>query len=85
MQTGWIQPTLGNWYYLNTYGYMERSWILVDGRWYYMDDSGRMQTGWLMYNGNWYFLHSDGAMAVGTVIDGWAIGADGIARKEGAV
>lgn len=85
MQTGWIQPTLGNWYYLNPYGYMERSWILVDGRWYYMDDSGRMQTGWLMYNGNWYFLHSDGAMAVGTVIDGWAIGADGIARKEGAV
>ena len=82
MQTGWIQPVPGNWYYLNQYGYMERGWVLINGRWYYMDENGRMQTGWIQYKDNWYFLHSDGAMAQGTAIDGWQIGADGIARKE---
>ena len=61
---------------------MERGWVLINGRWYYMDENGRMQTGWIQYKDNWYFLHRDGAMAQGTAIDGWQIGADGIARKE---
>lgn len=81
MMTGWIQPTPGAWYYMNPSGYMERGWVNVGGRWYYMDQSGRMMTGWLNDNGRWYYLGSDGSMAVSTTVEGWTIGADGVALR----
>lgn len=81
MLTGWIQPDPGSWYYLNSSGYMERGWVNVGGKWYYMDQSGRMQTGWLNDNGRWYYLGTDGSMTVNTSVEGWNIGADGIALR----
>lgn len=81
MLTGWIQPTPGAWYYLNQSGYMERNWVNIGGKWYYFDQNGRMQTGWINNNGRWYYLQSDGSMAVNTSVDGWTIGADGVADR----
>lgn len=81
MQTGWIQPTPGAWYYLNPSGYMERGWVTVNGKWYYMDQSGRMQTGWINDNGRWYYMGGDGSMLTSTSVDGYEIGADGIALR----
>ena len=81
MYTGWIQPVPGSWYYLNDSGYMERGWVYTDGKWYHMDQDGRMQIGWLNDNGRWYYLNQDGSMAVSANVEGWNIGADGIALR----
>lgn len=81
MQTGWIQPTPGVWYYLEPSGLMHRGWLLDGNKWYYMTYEGRPHTGWLQENGVWRYFFADGAMAVDGTIDGWTIGADGIARQ----
>ena len=59
MQTGWVQPSPGSWYYLR--------------------EDGLMKTGWLLDGERWYYLREDGTMAVDTTVDGWQIGADGVA------
>lgn len=46
-----------------------------------MDQDGRMQIGWLNDNGRWYYLNQDGSMAVSANVEGWNIGADGIALR----
>lgn len=81
MQTGWLELTPGAWYYLDPSGAMQTGWTNVNERWYYMDQSGLMKTGWLDDNGKWYYLNADGSMAVSTSVDGWSIGADGIALR----
>lgn len=82
MCTGWVDINNGSWYYLGPEGDMYTGWIQpIPGTWYYTDQSGRMQTGWLNDNGRWYYLGADGSMAVNTSVDGWNIGADGIAWR----
>lgn len=81
MQTGWIQPAPSSWYYMNPSGCMERGWINVDGKWYYLAQDGKMQTGWVNDNGRWFYLNGDGSMAANTTVEGWYIGADGVAAR----
>ncbi len=81
MRTGWIQPQPGIWYYLEPTGLMHRGWLQDGGKWYYMTYEGRTHTGWLQDGGSWRYFFADGSMAVNGVIDGWTIGADGIARQ----
>ncbi len=81
MRTGWIQPDPGVWYYLEPSGLMHRGWLQDGGKWYYMTYEGRPHTGWLQEGGTWRYFYADGTMAVNGVIDGWTIGADGIAHQ----
>ena len=81
MLTGWIQPEPGSWYYMDTNGYMQRNWIIVNGKHYYLGPDGKMRTGWVQDSGVWYYLYSDGSMATNIVMDGWTIGANGAASR----
>lgn len=79
MATGWVMDS-GKWYYLNSNGVMATNWIQDGGKWYYLNSSGEMVTGWVLYGNTWYYLYSSGAMATNTVIDGWRIDGNGVAR-----
>ena len=81
MCTGWIQPEPGVWYHMDASGHMQYGWVAVDGKWYYMGGDGKMLTGWTQVAGVWYYLHENGSMAANTTIDGWYIGADGVAQR----
>lgn len=81
MRTGWLQPTPGFWYYMDPSGLMQKGWTNVNEKWYYMDQSGRMMTDWINDGGKWYYLRGDGSLAVNTVVEGWTIGADGVAFR----
>ena len=59
---------------------MQTGWKFINGNWYYLESNGEMQTGWKFIDGNWYYLESSGLMAINTIIDGWNIGLDGIAK-----
>ena len=80
IQTGWVQPEPGAWYYMDGSGRMQIGWVQVNGTWYYMAQNGRMQTGWVQVGGLWYYLYPDGSMAANTVIDGWTLGPSGAAQ-----
>uniref|UniRef100_UPI0025D2C79D CAP domain-containing protein n=1 Tax=uncultured Clostridium sp. TaxID=59620 RepID=UPI0025D2C79D len=81
MATGW-QLINGNWYYMYNSGAMATGWQLINGNWYYMYNSGAMTTGWQLINGNWYYMYNNGAMAKNTIIDGWKIDSNGVAKKN---
>lgn len=78
MRTGWLQDG-GTWYFLESSGRMKTGWALIAGEWYYFSCGGAMQTGWLLSGGQWYYLMADGSMQTDGVVDGWIIGADGVA------
>lgn len=84
MRTGWIEPQPGKWYYLNGNGVMCTGWTNINGAWYYLGtggDDGLMRTGWVQDQGVWYYLSPSGAMVVDTIVDGWTIGANGVASR----
>lgn len=79
--TGWVEVNSA-WFYLGPFGDMQTGWIQpVPGNWYYMNADGTMKTGWLNDNGTWYYLASDGSMVVNTLVEGWWVGADGVALR----
>lgn len=81
MKTGW-QYIDNAWYYLWEGGSMAKGWVESSGAWYYLDRTyGYMRTGWQSIDNCWYYFYSSGAMATNTVIDGWKIGANGVATK----
>lgn len=83
MKKGWIEPQPGSWYYLGADGVMCSGFQNINGNWYYLGgaEDGLMKTGWTNVNGNWYYLNSSGAVLFNTIIDGWSIGSDGVARR----
>ena len=85
MRTGWLQAANG-WYFLNpgpVTGAMYRNqWLDWNGKRYFLSESGVMSEGWKEIEGNWYYFYpGDGSMAVNTVVNSFAIGADGIWRR----
>lgn len=82
MCNGWVQPDGSTWYYLDENGEMKTGWVQpTPGTWYYLAPDGRMQTGWIYDRDKWYYLESQGNMAVNKTVDGWNIGADGVAYR----
>ena len=79
MQTGWKYIN-GEWYYLNENGAMQTGWKYINGEWYYLNESGTMQIGWKYINGEWYYMYNSGKMARNTIIEGWTIDLNGIAK-----
>jgi len=74
MQTGWLQTSDNNWYYLDkATGAKKSNWIQeTNGTWYYLDNvSGAMKTGWVQESNNtWYYLDkTSGSMKTGWVQD----------------
>lgn len=85
MQTGW-QTIDGAKYYIASDGKVQTGWQTVDGAKYYFAADGKMLTGWQTIDGKKYhFNTSTGVMSVNTSIDGYTIGADGVAVKLSAV
>lgn len=78
---GW-QTINGKRYYFDTDGVMQSGWIQINGDKYYLKD-GIMQTGWQIISDKRYYLGTDGKMAVNTVIDGYEIDANGVAKRAG--
>lgn len=84
MQAGkWIKDN-DKWYYLNDDGSMAvNSWEELAGYWFYCGADGAMlQSTWIDIDGKSYYLQDDGTMAADTVIEGYEIGADGVAEKK---
>lgn len=78
MQTGW--QTIGSSrYYFNSSGAMQTGWQTISGSRYYFNSNGIMLTGRQTIDGNLYFFQENGAMRTNTTIDGYDIGADGVA------
>ena len=77
MKTGWDYNG-GNWYFLDTTnGDMKTGWKQEGDTWYNLASNGAMSTGWKKVDGSWYYFNSNGSMASNTVIDGYALGANG--------
>ena len=70
----------GNKYYKNpTTGFPYTGWVTFGTTWYYADANGLMVKGWQYISGKYYYFYPDTyIMARSTVIDGYAIGADGV-------
>lgn len=80
--TGW-QEIGGKRYYLGDEGRMAVGWFMHGDQWYYADKEGEIQTGWIMdVPGEYYYLDEEGRMLCNTVIDGWKLGADGMALAK---
>lgn len=67
-------------YYADENGILAAGWIRLDDTTYYADDRCRLVTGWQEIEGRAYYFDRENVLAVSTVIDGFRIGADGIAR-----
>lgn len=78
LEDGWLQNLSGQWSYYRS-GESVKGWISDEQKWYWLDEnSGKMFSGgWLQIGGKWYYFYPDGSMAANTVIDGYAVGADG--------
>ena len=62
---------------------MAVGWFMHGDQWYYADKEGEIQTGWIMdVPGEYYYLDEEGRMLCNTVIDGWKLGADGMALAK---
>ena len=60
--TGWKKLTKGEktgWYFFNTSGYMQTSWVKVNGYWYFLDHDGLMLTGWIEYKNRKCYLEPE--------------------------
>ena len=73
-------PTRENKYYKNpATGFPYVGWVTFGSTWYYANSSGLMVKGWQYIGGEYYYFYpSTNIMARNTVIDGYAIGADGV-------
>ena len=78
--TGW-KTIGGKKYYFDENGVRQHGLVTVGADKYYLK-SGVMQKGLQTIDGKLYYFLSDGKMAVGTTIDGYTIGADGVATKN---
>ena len=56
-------------------------WLKENGQKYYLGSEGDMKLGWYNIDNNWYYFDDSGAMMTNTIIDGWKIDGNGIARK----
>lgn len=75
------QKVDGSWYFMKSNGAMAKGWVKWQNDWYFMANSGAMKTGWVLSNHEWYYMDGSGKMLTDTIIDGWEIGADGIAKE----
>lgn len=78
--TGW-KSIGGKKYYFDENGVRQHGFVTIGANKYYLK-SGVMQTGLQTINGKLYYFLSDGKMAVSTTINGYTIGADGVAVKD---
>ena len=78
--TGW-KTIGGKKYYFDENGVRQHGLVTVGADKYYLK-SGVMQKGLQTIDGKLYYFLSDGKMAVGTTIDGYTIGADGVVTKS---
>jgi glucan-binding YG repeat protein len=76
--TGWKKIS-GKYYYFDAEGVRQTGWLTVDGATYYLKKY--RVTGWKTIKSKKYYFYSNGKMAVSTTIDGYEIGADGVAVK----
>lgn len=68
-------------------GIMSTGWKLLNDTWYFLSqeagaNNGKMLAGWQLINGKWYYFSTEaganyGKMLANTVVDGYALGADG--------
>lgn len=91
MATGWVAVN-DAWYYMeaaegSNNGIMSTGWKLLNDTWYFLSqeagaNNGKMLAGWQLINGKWYYFSTEaganyGKMLANTVVDGYALGADG--------
>ena len=91
MATGWVAVN-DAWYYMeategSNSGIMTTGWKLLNDTWYFLSqeagaNNGKMLSGWQLINGKWYYFSTEaganyGKMLSNTVVDGYALGADG--------
>jgi len=91
MATGWVAVN-DAWYYMeategSNSGIMTTGWKLLNDTWYFLSqeagaNNGKMLAGWQLINGKWYYFSTEaganyGKMLANTVVDGYALGADG--------
>jgi glucan-binding repeat-containing protein len=80
---GWVQNDSGQWQYIGENGRAVTGWLTLDGDKYWFDANGVMASGkCVQISGKWYYFQADGTLAVNTTIDGYAVGADGIAHAK---
>ena len=80
MRTGWINDGYA-YYFLKKDGTIHTGWLKENGQKYYLGSEGDMKLGWYNIDNNWYYFDDSGAMMTNTIIDGWKIDGNGIARK----
>ena len=68
-------------YFLKKDGTIHTGWLKENGQKYYLGSEGDMKLGWYNIDNNWYYFDDSGAMMTNTIIDGWKIDGNGIARK----
>ncbi len=74
---GWAMID-GAWYYFDDDNAMRTGWMQSGNSRYYFASSGKMVAGgWAEIGGKYYYFDADGVMATNTMIDGYAVGADG--------
>lgn len=78
--TGW-KTIGGKKYYFDENGVRQHGFVTIGANKYYLK-SGVMQTGLQTIDGKQYYFLSDGKMAVSTTVNGYVIGADGVAVKD---
>ncbi len=89
MQTGWTKIGSKRYYFDKSTGIMKTGWLELSKGKYYLGSDGARRKGWQTIGGNKYYFYKSGSgkvgvMAVNTTIDGYEIGADGIAHKIAA-
>ena len=78
-ESGWGSYGENKYYKNPATGFPYVGWVTFGSTWYYANSSGLMVKGWQYIGGEYYYFYpSTNIMARNTVIDGYAIGADGV-------
>lgn len=78
--TGWVELGNGNWDYYDADGNVFTGWVAAGSNWYYVSNGHMLRNTWVAKDATgavWYYLGADGAMVSNTVVDGYAINANG--------
>lgn len=78
--TGWVELGNGNWDYYDANGNVYTGWVAAGSNWYYVSNGHMLRNTWVAKDATgavWYYLGTDGAMVSNTVVDGYAINANG--------
>ncbi len=82
LQTGWVNDTSGNWYFVSGNTRITGWWDIGannNNKRYHFTKDGLMVAGkWLEIDGKWYYFNADGTLALSTKIDGYEVDENGV-------